>query len=428
MVEFGLLDYWINNPGSNEYLLWLKKVWPHLAGKLPVTLINASNYQALMNAVAIGQPGIVAADGTWYSESKYGQLDPDWLEAFVSYVLTYALGLFAPFAQNPTPVPLQGASSSQVTIALVGDWGTGNYTGGIAASVMKAIVTPKPGYTTPDYIIHLGDVYYAGTSSEETNNLVKMWPAAYSGKSFTLNSNHEMYSGGRGYFGALANKIFSLQNKKSYFALQYGNPKQSGGPWTIIGLDSGYWSTSPGIALGSIQGKSGSGATAQPQFLQKLVKGGLSAQNTIVLTHHNPLDTYGGYWLTDALGNNLWAQVKTAMSGPPKAWYWGHIHNGIVYPNPTKPGDSVYGRCVGHGALPFGNAWQLAATPSNQVTAYANVARPGSKLMMNGFLLLTITQTGQVTETFYQQDGTQPTWVHPYTYQLGVTAAAAGAS
>src|SRR5215469_5873130 len=33
MVEFGLLDYWLNNPGNNKYLLWLKKIWPLVVGK-----------------------------------------------------------------------------------------------------------------------------------------------------------------------------------------------------------------------------------------------------------------------------------------------------------------------------------------------------------------------------------------------------------
>ena len=425
-VEFGLLDYWINNPGNNKYLLWLKnKFWPKVIGKLPVSQINPANYQALMNAVAPGKQGLVAGDGTWFSQSKFGGVDSGWSEAVVDYILTYSLGFFAPFAQTPATVTLTGANPNQVTIALVADWGTGNYSGGPAGSIINAIAGLKP-----DYIIHLGDVYYAGSPSEEQNNLLGLWPPAYAGRSFTLNSNHEMYNGALGYYSALNStpKIFSLQKGTSYFALQYGNPQQTGGPWTVIGLDSGYWSSSPMVMNGSIQGTSGSGATAQPQFLQGLVKSGLSPQNAIVLTHHNPIDTYGGTLVTDPLGNNLWAQVtgSNALKGTPRAWYWGHVHNGIVYPNPTATGNNIYGRCLGHGALPFGNAWKLAETPPNQVTAYANIARPSpSYLMMNGFVLLTITQSGLVTETFYQQDGPAK-WVNANTYQLGAATAAAG--
>jgi hypothetical protein len=432
-VEFGLFDYWLNSWANNPNSSWEEKLilglWKWLAGGLPKTLISSTNYQNLLNAVQPSQPGLVAADGTWFSENTYGGADPAWVFAFLYYLYTYSgyegSTSFAPFAQSPRTVPISGALSSQVTIALVGDWGTGNYAlgtspSGPAASVIQAIVGLNP---KPDYIIHLGDVYYYGSTSEEASNLVGMWPTAYAGKSFTLNSNHEMYYGAYGYYSALANpsNIFSLQNGTSYFALQYGNA-------TIIGLDSAYWSNSPLVMNGSIQDPSStaSGNTAQTTFLNGLVQNGLAPQNTIVLTHHNPITTDGSAYVTDSLGNNLWAQVTgpKALNGTPKAWYWGHVHNGIVYPNPNNMGDKVYGRCVGHGALPFGNAWGLepTANPKPDVQCYANTPNPNTNpypLMMNGFVLLTITQKGQVTETFYQQDGTQAPWVKPYTYQLG---------
>jgi len=428
-VEFGLFDYWLNNPGDSYPLQLLVWLWKELIGPLPVTQIDAQNYQNLWNAVQPGQPGLVAADGTWFSESTYGGLDPLWAVAFVDYVWTYTdtEEYVAPFAQNPPTVTLSGAANSQVTIGLVGDWGTGTYAlgqnpSGPAQSVMDAIVALRP-----DYIIHLGDVYYAGSTTEEANNLVGMWQPAYAGKSFTLNSNHEMYYGAEGYYASLANPIFNLQSGTSYFALQYGNTRQPGGPWTIIGLDSAYWSNSPLIMNGSIQESSeaGSGGTAQTTFLNGLVRNGLAPENTIVLTHHNPVTTDGSAWVTDSLDNNLWAQVTApgALNGTPKAWYWGHVHNGIVYPNPNKMGAKMYGRCVGHGALPFGDASELKGAPSSQVQCYNNTPNPNaSPLMKNGFMLLTITQTGQVTETFYQQDGTQAPWVKTNTYQLGGTA------
>jgi hypothetical protein len=419
-AEFGTLDYDLNNPGSDKILQDLAWAWKFVVGSLPVTQINATNYANLQAAMAPGKPGLVASDGTWFSNSTYGTGDPGWTLAAAEYFYHYLNSSFAPFSVKSQPITLKGASPSQVRIALFGDWGTGNYTNGPAASVMKSIVAQSP-----DYIIHLGDVYYAGTPTEENNNLLALWPAAYSGKSLTLNSNHEMYDGAWGYFGVLANNIFSLQNQTSYFALQYGNPSQSGGPWTIIGLDSAYWSTSPFVMDGSIQeANGGPGSTAQPQFLQTLVKSGLSPRNTIVLTHHNPIDTFGASLVTDLLGNNLWAQVTAtgALNGTPSAWYWGHVHNGIVYPNPTYTKNNVYGRCVGHGALPYGNGSGLASAPPTQVQAYSNTPNPKMRTwVMNGFVMLTITQSGQVTETFYEQDGTQALWVkpNPFTYRLG---------
>ena len=249
-VEFGLLDYWLNNPGDNTVLNDLQKAWKFVVGSLPATQFNATNYQNLINAVGPGKPGIVASDGTLIGSAKMDALlDPGWLLAPIEYLYHLATHSYSPFPQAPPTITLTGASSSQVTIALVGDWGTGNYPTGPAAEVMQSIAALKP-----DYIIHLGDVYYTGLADEEQNNLLGLWPPGYTGKSLTLNSNHEMYDGALGYFGtALANPIFSLQKQNSYFVLQYGNSQQSGGPWSIIGLDSAYWSTSPLVMVGSIR-------------------------------------------------------------------------------------------------------------------------------------------------------------------------------
>jgi hypothetical protein len=426
-LEFGLLAYGLNNPGDNVALKTLQSVWKVAVGSLPPTHIDAPNYQNLMNATALGQPGVVGPDGTIYGKDPYKQLDPGWDLAPLEYLWHYLGRDFAPFGQGKPPVtiPLTGKSSSQVTIAMVGDWGTGSFPHGEAGSVMNAILG-----LNPDYIIHLGDVYYAGMGFEEQTNFLDMWPSSYAGKSFTLNSNHEMYDGAYGYFQTALNpenNIFAAQQGNSYFALQYGSATQPGGPWTIIGLDSGYWTTAPFVMKGSITEPTStrSGATAQPQFIQGLVKSGLSPQNAIVLTHHNPIKYDGSALVTDAFGNNLWAQVISALGGSPAGWYWGHVHNGIVYPNPIL-GNKVYGRCVGHGALPFGDAWGLTGLPPTQVLAYDNTPSGYQKQMMNGFVLLTITMAGQVTETFYQQDKSQAPWAKPFTYQLGKSAAAAG--
>ncbi|MEZ4875196.1 MAG: hypothetical protein R2793_07065 [Flavobacteriaceae bacterium] len=48
---------------------------------------------------------------------------------------------------------------------------------------------------------------------------MNLWPSAWNGKSFTLNSNHEMYSGANGlYYDALLNPA-PLPHKKAQAAL-----------------------------------------------------------------------------------------------------------------------------------------------------------------------------------------------------------------
>jgi len=83
---------------------------------------------------------------------------------------------------------------------LAGDWGTGT---DIAQQVADFMVS-----TNPELTIHLGDIYYVGTESEVRQNCFGEDTPAYKGVlwkmgtkgSFALNGNHEMYSGGNGYF------------------------------------------------------------------------------------------------------------------------------------------------------------------------------------------------------------------------------------
>jgi hypothetical protein len=409
-VEFGLLPYWLSTAPAR-----VKWAWTKVAGGLPGTKINKINYTNLMKAIEPPSPGLVASDGTIYGQGTYEALDLKWVEAVAKYLDHYFREKFAPFAT--TPAVISAGAGSQISVALLGDWGTGNYKTGPAASVMSAVSALKP-----DYIVHLGDVYYAGTASEERARLLSLWPRGYSGKSFTLNSNHEMYDGAFGYFRtALTDPIFSAQKQTSYFALQYGK-------WTILGLDSSYWSTSPLVMNGSISesGSSKPGADAQPQFIKDLK---LNPDNVIVLTHHNAIEYDGSSIVKDILGANLWLQVTKALKGEPASWYWGHVHNGIVYPNPTFTKNHSFYRCVGHGAIPYGKAWGLSNAPATHVKAYANTPNPKASpiRVMNGFVLLTITSTGKVTETFYEQDGKVAPWVKPFTYQLGAKARKAGA-
>ncbi len=396
-LEFGLIPYWVNNPPSfiTNYLNdheTAQFLWGLLELLLP-TQIDSTNYNALIAGVE-GQ-GLVGPDGTIYGSAQYEQLDPGWIWSALNYLISKYGDDMAPFSTTQVkPITLTGSSPDQVVIALVGDWGTGAYPGGAATDIINQISG-----LNPDYIIHLGDVYYSGTGgdffplNEEQENFLNLWPA--STPSFTLNSNHEMYAGAKGYFQvALADPRFSQQQGTSYFALQYGG-------WTLLGLDSAYYSTSQLYMLGSIGGATGT----QAQWIQGL---GLSPQNVIALTHHTGLHLHG------AAEEKLWGEVNAALGGDPAAWYWGHIHNGIIYKTPTVTRRHTLARCLGHGALPFGQAWGLAN--NHHVSFYTDTLNPkGNGVQVyNGFVLLTITSTGTVTEDLYQQDTAQPIYTNSY--------------
>jgi len=398
-LEFGLVPYWIAHPPAviSSYLRGNKALqvfWDVLEFAVP-SLIDTDNYLALKHGVK-GQ-GLVAGDGTLYSELKYAQMDPDWLWALLDYLITrYVKRRLPPFRVPPAPVALADGGSGRVTIGIIGDWGTGD---ALADQVMAQLLAQRP---APDYLVHLGDVYYAGTGGdylplrEEQDNFLGHWPDTgrlAAGRSFTLNSNHEMYSNAEGYFRtALADPRFAAQAGASCFALQYAG-------WTLLGLDSAYYASDTLYMQGALGGSGGD----QGQWLKGL---GLTPEQCIVFTHHTGLDYQGR--LPDEPG--LWAELSGLLGGDPAAWYWGHIHNAMAYD--PLPGHRTLPRCVGHGAIPFGAAWGLEGLG---LPYYAHTPLPGrAPQVANGFAVLTLDSGGQVTEAFYELGTALPVYRNSY--------------
>lgn len=69
---------------------------------------------------------------------------------------------------------------------------------------------------SPDYTIHLGDIYFVGMKEETTDNFISencSWPKGSSG-SFSLLGNHEMYSRGISFFRDLLPTLGIRSNKE----------------------------------------------------------------------------------------------------------------------------------------------------------------------------------------------------------------------
>jgi len=238
-------------------------------------------------------------------------------------------------------------------------------------------------FLQPQITIHLGDVYYAGTSDQEKHLLVNLWPKGSIGAA-TLNSNHEMYSGGLPYFNvALTDSLFALQQGSSFFALQNDF-------WVVVALDSAYYASEASMYL------DGALDPVQVQFLRAQRAAG---KKVLLLTHHNGLTEDG------ATTTALWSQVMSAFDQGhgPDLWYWGHVHAGIVYdPQRTR---GVLCRCCGHGGIPWGQASGLANSPN--VLWYEK--RPAHDLdvpqrVLNGFAMVSLSGSN-VTEVFYDENG-----------------------
>jgi hypothetical protein len=330
----------------------------------------------------------VGSDGVIWGTNKWEQLDPGWIEAFAVFLesLLPIIGGKHQFVNSPPTIQIP----NQVKIAMAGDWGTGEW-----RTVNNPAPSTKVGSAIakldPQITIHLGDVYYSGTSDQEKHLLVALWPQGSLG-SFALNSNHEMYSGSKPYFDALSQPPFAQQAGCSYFALENDN-------WIIVGMDSAYFSEEGELYMNGVLFPQNF-PNKQQAFLQdKGQEAMMKGKKVIVLTHHNGLDDPG------EKTNLLFQHVTNAFpnNDGPAYWYWGHQHLGVVYQPQGLAG--VRCRCCGHGALPCGVASVLENRP--QVIWHEKDLAGDPDIperVLNGFAMLTL-DGSNIEEAFYDENG-----------------------
>ena len=239
-----------------------------------------------------------------------------WLGTGLEILFNPPKAPFKPPPGAPEPIP------DDAKIALFSDWGTGLYGAPVIADSIRKL--PRC-----DVAFHLGDTYYSGNDDEVRDRLVGSWPTRPGTINRALNGNHEMYSGGRGYFDALS--LF-FQQSSSCVALQNTN-------WLILGLDTAYvdFDLSP----------------AQVQWITQMIAAA-GTRKVILCSHHQPFSSL------DDQGPNLQAALGPLLDSQRiEAWFWGHEHRLVVYePHPTW---GVKGRCIGHGGFPSDRDTRLGA-------------------------------------------------------------------
>lgn len=243
-------------------------------------------------------------------EAKFDSHDiAGWMGSFFTWWKKIRPHGLVPAAPNPEPF------ADKARLAILGDWGTGLYGAPVCANSIAR--DPKP----YQMVFHLGDVYYSGDDDEIRERFLQFWPKIDGVIGRALNANHEMYTGGKAYFGLALPR---LKQKASYWALQNDS-------WTLVGLDSAY-------ADHDLAG-------SQPTWLRKiLVKSG--DRKTILFTHHQP------YSLFETQGPKLIAKLAPLLDANEIfAWYWGHEHRCVLYEK--HPVWGLHGRCVGHSGFPY---------------------------------------------------------------------------
>jgi len=230
-------------------------------------------------------------------------------------------------AFNTSPAVRDMAPDARLVV--VGDWASGLPRAIQVAVQMREVLRPGINADLDQHAIHLGDTYYSGWPTEYQRRFLPHWPVTSAESqrvdSWSLNANHDMYSGGYGYFDTLlADARFSAQAGCSYFALNSPH-------WRILGLDTGW-------TEGDLEGQQAE--WVRQQFDEARAKN----QRVLLFSHHQLVSSYESQG--EALKNTLGDLLQEHRID---AWIWGHEHRCMVY----APNSGLrYAACIGHGGVP----------------------------------------------------------------------------
>jgi hypothetical protein len=280
-----------------------------------------------------------------HAEITFSTCDPRWVS-----VLTDYLNYFGSDGKRAAIPYIRAAQVGETvltmpagaTIALVGDWGTGTNT---AIGLLREVAQHKP-----DVLIHLGDIYYSGTGNEVEANfsagIKSVFPDGI--PTYTLCGNHDVYSGGAGFYALLK----SLGQPASFFCL-----RSADNLWQFCALDTGKNDYDPFDVTTNL--------TCIEEDEEDWITRRIAefSGKTILLSHHqlfSALEQIGPVQVSGRLvAHNLklsgsFDRFSAAAPGRIAAWFWGHEHALSIYEPYLGLGK---GRCVGHGAVPvFVNA------------------------------------------------------------------------
>lgn len=342
-------------------------------------------------------PDVITSTGAIIGVHKYDQTDPRWILSALNMLVSEKVPFPQPNGPNDQEVQLP---DQDLVLGIAGDWGTGLYS---SNQIGKYMATHNP-----DITLHIGDVYYSGTEEEVKKKFIGRWPAGKIG-SFALNSNHEMYCGGKGIFNVtLKDPEFALQKGKTFFSLHNKT-------WQIIGLDSAYESHEAQLYQNGVLGQQ-----QLDWFTAQLQTAKAAGRKVVLFTHHNPISVGGGAQDTGMMNQIFGAANKSGNMFD--YWFFGHEHAVAVYEPMQWQFRLVKPRVIGHGGIPYvpskigdkGNGVKVTWT---ETQTYA-VGKGDPKTGLNGYGMLTFPLAGgDIVENYYDDSG-------QLRYSTGVAATA----
>lgn len=303
-----------------------------------------------------------------------------WSECVTTYLGYKASGGSLPYRANMNVVVDLDRKSK---IAIIGDWGTGDE---VAINLLQQVTSFKP-----DLLVHLGDVYYAGTPHEEQSNFLDVCRQVLGNNIplFSLCGNHDMYSGGMGYYAL----VDHIGQQASYFCLQNAS-------WQFLAMDTGHNDNDPLTVTGNMTSLMKVGDWSEADWhLAKVQQPG--NRRTVLLSHHQLFSPFGSVGTIEteqyAFNPNLFSNFQSVIEKI-DWWFWGHEHTLAVF-DPYM--GLKRGRCIGASAVPVFTDQQSYASASGLKTYQEGMPLPtwdsGGELGDNGtqynhtFAIMTLT-------------------------------------
>lgn len=283
-----------------------------------------------------------------------------------------------PFNPNPAQ-DLQIGDNCRVII--VGDWGSGIPRAQKVAMEMRKHVVDAKNQGIECHVVHLGDVYYSGFEFEYRERFLPYWPVlpteADAVRSWCLNGNHDMYSGGHAYFDyLLADPRFARQERSSFFRLANKH-------WQILGLDTAW--DDDGLK--------------DPQDAWVRDKVASNTQKTMIMSHHQ---LFSAREQSPDVGRVMRAKLKGVLElNKIDAAIWGHEHRCVTY----EPHDHIrYGRLIGHGGVPVWTDTDSLAAPGVFQSNKSMGGGVNERFAYMGFAVLNFKGV-EIEAAYYDEDG-----------------------
>lgn len=268
-----------------------------------------------------------------YELGPFSVCDPRWAETVQKYLVHVKLkGQQIPYRtwQDINDYMFDDRLPANARIAIISDWGTGQPS---ALMVLEQIARKRP-----HIVIHLGDIYYSGTTREMRENFLNVCRNILpsSTQIYTIPGNHDLYAGGQPFYDLLD----TLGQPASFFGLRNDD-------WQFLAMDTGLHDSDTFTVASNVTYLD----EREAQWHQDKLKNN-GGRKSVLLSHHQLFTAYSSTGLINkepqALNPLLYATFAPYMDKI-NLWLWGHEHNLIIF---DEYKGLERGRCVGCSAIP----------------------------------------------------------------------------